>query len=282
MKEFTAKVFDTDKYRLGESPFYNKALKRYSWVDIISNRHYVLQDDIKTCIDLGQPIGAAVPVKDSKAFVLAAMDGLYLEDGENVTKIRDLTDTFKSYIRCNDAKADPEGRLFFGSSVADDHPAEGALYSFDHGKITCLQENTKIANGMAWSKDKKTFYFADSLEYGVLCYDYDAETGLISNRRKLFEVVNGVPDGMCIDADDNLWLAVWDGSRVEKRDGKTGELLGVIHVPAKHTTSCCFTEGNTLFITSSGEDLNGEFDGCLFTCEVDSVGPEPDGVKLPD
>ena len=282
MKEFSAKVLDSDRYRLGESPFYDKALKRYSWVDIIANRHYVMKDGVKSFTDLGQPVGAAVPVKGSEAFVLAAMDGLYLEDKGCVKKIRDLTGTFKPYIRCNDAKADPMGRLFFGSSVADDHPAEGALYSYDHGTIRCLQENTKIANGMAWSADKKTFYFADSLEHGVLCYDYDVQTGLITNRRKLFLVENGVPDGMCIDCDDNLWLAVWGGSRVEKRDGRTGELLGVVHVPAKHTTSCCFTEGNTLFITSSGEDLTGEFDGCLFTCEVDATGPEPDGVDLSD
>ena len=80
---------------------------------------------------------------------------------------------------------------------------------------------------------------------------------------------DGVPDGMCIDEDDNLWLAVWGGNRIEKHDGRTGELLAVVEVDAKQTSSCCFTDdGKKLLITSAGVGLDGESEGRLFVCAV--------------
>lgn len=271
MKKYQAKVFDTSKHSLGESPFYDAGLGRYSWIDITKGRLWMLKDGEKACFELGQPIGAAVPIPGSEGFILAAMDGLYKYENGKSELMQDLTGTFKSYWRSNDAKLDPKGRLFFGASVADDdHEAEGALFIYDNGNIRCLQENTKISNGMAWSKDNKSFFFSDSLEYAVFKYDYNIEDGSISNRRKLFGVEDGVSDGMCIDADDNIWVAIWDGSRIEKRDGETGEKLAEIEVPAKHVSSCTFLDdGKTLFITSAGDGLDGEYDGCLFTCVVD-------------
>ncbi|MBR3040306.1 MAG: SMP-30/gluconolactonase/LRE family protein [Lachnospiraceae bacterium] len=271
MKKYQAVLFDRQKFALGESPFYDARFKRYSWVDIINGELWTLRDGEKKSFSLGQPIGAAIPLSDSDGFYLAAMDGLYIYENGEAKLLCPLNSVFKNYWRSNDAKTDPFGRIFFGASVADDdHEAEGALFCYDKGKITCLQDNTKIANGMAWSSDRKSFFFSDSLEYAVFKYDYDPKTGMIGNRRKLFSVENGVPDGMCIDLDDNLWVAIWGGNRIEKRDGKTGELLAEIEVPAKQTSSCNFLDdGKTLFITSAGVGLDGESDGCLFTCEVD-------------
>ena len=144
------------------------------------------------------------------------------------------------------------------------------------------KESTKIANGMAWRSDNKVFYFSDSVYHAVFAYDYDLVTGNISGRRELFKIEDGVPDGMCIDTDDNLWVAVWGGNRVEKRSGATGELLAVIEVPAVQTTSCCFGGENmdTLIITSAAVGQTGEYDGCLFRCRVDARGKAPDGVMI--
>ena len=271
MKTYEAVLFDKQKYALGESPFYDARFQRYSWVDIINGELWMLQGGVKTHFTLGQPIGAAIPLPDSDGFVLAAKDGLYFYENDCKRLLYPLDSVFKNYWRSNDAKMDPCGRIFFGASVADDdHEAEGALFCYDKGKVFCLQENTKISNGMAWSSDRKSFFFSDSLEYAVFKYDYDPERGIISNRRTLFSVENGVPDGMCIDSEDNLWVAVWGGNRIEKRDGVTGEKLAEIRVPAKQTSSCNFLDdGKTLFITSAGVGQDGEFDGCLFTCVVD-------------
>ena len=269
MKEYTATVFEKEKYSLGESPFYDPGLRRYSWVDITEGRLFTMTDGKKSCFRFDQPIGAAVPLPDSEGFILAAADGLYtLKDGK-AERFLDLKTIYKPYWRSNDAKLDPRGRLFFGACAQDGHEAEGALFCYDNGQVKCLQPNTRISNGMAWSRDLKTFYFSDSLEYAVFKYDYDPETGDISGRRVLFNIEGGVPDGMCIDSEDNLWVAVWGGSRIEKRSGIDGRKLAEIRVPAKRVSSCNFAgDDKTLFITSSGAGENGEFDGCLFKCDI--------------
>ena len=280
---YKAEVFGTEKYRLGEGPCYDPRSGRLTWVDIIDGKLWQMKaDGTRTSFDLGQPIGAAVPVSGTDGFVLCGMDGLYLYDGERAELLQDLTGLFLPYLRCNDAKADPFGRLWFGSSVNDDHPAEGNLYKLENGKITVMQADTKISNGLAWSRDRKTFFFSDSLKYAVFAYDHDAEKGLISNCRKLYETENGVSDGLCIDSEDNLWVAYWGGRRVEHRNGRTGELMDIVEVEAEHVTSCCFggDDMKTLYITTSGDGLSGRYDGCLFTCKVDVAGVAPDKVIL--
>ena len=269
IEKYNAAVFDKEKNSLGESPFYDERYKRYSWVDIKRGRLWTLKDGKKDFFDLGQPIGSAVPMADSDGFILAAMDGLYSYVDGKAELMLDLTPYFKPFWRCNDAKLDPRGRLFFGASVNDDHPAEGALFCYDRGLVRILQPDTKISNGMAWSSDEKHFYFSDTLEYAVFKYDYDVNTGDITRRQVLFTAENGVTDGLCIDADDNLWVAYWGGHRIEKRSGVDGRKLGEITLPATNVTSCSIAEGGkSLFITSAGNGLEGEFEGCLFTCDL--------------
>nr|MCR5766180.1 SMP-30/gluconolactonase/LRE family protein [Treponema sp.] len=131
---------------------------------------------------------------------------------------------------------------------------------------------------------RKKFYFSDTLKYAVFEYDYDLESGQISNRKVLFkpEEGRGMTDGMCIDSQDNLWVAFWGGSRIEERSTKDGSLLAVVNVPAKNVTSCCFMGDklDTLFITTAATDQTGELDGCLFTCKVDVKGCECDYCKI--
>ncbi len=270
MKHFEAKAIDNTKYVLGESPFYDERTGIFSWVDIVPGKFYRRKGETVTCVEFGEQIGAAIPTEPAGSYLIMGTKGIYklYKDGKKELLL-DLTTLFDDIHRCNDAKCDPRGRLFFGSSVMSGEPS-GALYSYDGNEVKVLQDNTRISNGMAWSKDRKHFYFSDSLYYQVFRYDYDIETGEISNRQVLCDITDGVPDGLTIDEDDNLWIAIWGGCRVEHRDGRTGELLAVIDVPAEHVTSCYFygEKNENLFITSSGENLSGEFDGCLFTCKV--------------
>ena len=280
---YKADPLGTEKYRLGEGPCYDPSTGVLSWVDIMDGKLWQMGPGGKrSFFDLGQPIGAAVPASDPGSFVLCGMDGLYLYDGEKAELLHDLTGLFKPYQRCNDAKADPEGRLWFGSSVNDDHPAEGNLYKLENGEISIMQADTKISNGLAWSLDRKTFFFSDTLKYAIFRYDYDEASGLISGCSELFNTERSMPDGLCIDSEDDLWIAYWGGCRVEHRSGRTGELLDIIEVPAWHVTSCCFggDDMQTLYITTSGDGLEGEYDGCLFTCRLNVKGVRPDRVKL--
>ena len=289
MKTYNAAPISTTKYLLGESPFYDERNGLCSFVDIKAGKFYTFPgkdkpdtDNIR-CIDFGEQIGAAVPTLDGKGYAVAGTKSLFLYKEKEIVAARDLTGIYEPFQRSNDAKADPKGCLWFGSScLEDEHEPSGNLYRLDKTGIKVMQENTKISNGMAWSADRKHFFFSDSPYKQIFVYDYDEQTGDISGRRVLFEIEDGVPDGMCIDRNDNLWVAVWGGSRIEKRSTKTGELLGVVKVAAEHTTSCCFygKDMDKLFITSSGDGLTGEFDGCIFTCDVDEKGCETDFVDM--
>ncbi|MBB5226776.1 SMP-30/gluconolactonase/LRE family protein [Treponema ruminis] len=283
MKTYTAEVYSTEKYQLGESPFYDSRTKTLSWVDISKGRLFTQgPDGVKKSFTFDKPIGAAVPSEKEGSYLVAGSDGIYLLDGEKASLIKNLSEYYEAYQRSNDAKADPAGRLWFGSSVNDDnHQASGNLFCLDKGKVSCKQADTKISNGMAWSSDRKKFYFSDSLQYAVFSYDYDLATGEISNRKVLFKVENGVSDGMCIDSEDNLWVAIWGGRRIECRSSKDGSLLARVNVDAQNVTSCCFMGDNldTLFITTSGQGQTGEHDGCLFTCKLDTKGCQCDYVK---
>ncbi len=282
---YRAEPVGTEKYHLGESPFWDPRTRTCSFVDITAGIFYRMDAAGRiTSHDFGQMVGAVVPAAEPGAYVAAGTDGLYLLEGEKHRKICGLTDYYESFQRSNDAKADPAGRLFFGSSVWKEGCGNsGNLFVYDGGVIRTQVKNTKISNGMAWSADRKHFYFSDSLEYGVFVFDYDLSTGEITNRRELFHAQDGVTDGLCIDAQDRLWVAYWGGHRVECRSGETGELLAVVDVPAKQVSSCCFYGEalDRLLITSSGDGVDGPLDGCIFTCRVDAKGCDPDYAVIP-
>lgn len=281
MKEYTARVFVNHHFVLGEGPIYDPRFDRLSWVDIKNEELWsITKNDEPKVFSVGQPIGAAVPIADSNDMLLALKDGLYRYSDEGLSLVTDMKADYKEYRRSNDAKADPFGRLWFGSLTMDETMENsGSLYCYDKGHILVKEANTKISNGMAWSKDCTRFFFSDTPYHSVFVYDYDLKSGGISNRRILCDMGEGEPDGLCIDEDDNLWIAVWGGHRVEKRSGQTGELLEVVHVDATNVTSCAFC-GDILYITSSGEGLDGEHEGCLFSCKVDARGVNPDYVMM--
>jgi gluconolactonase len=271
MKTYFAEVFLEEHFNLAESPFFDEKLGRLSWVNITEGElHIRYEDGRRVEARLGQMIGAAVPLPDRDAFLVAATDGLYLYESGDVRKLQDLKSVYKAYQRSNDAKLDPAGRLVFGSVVFDGkHDMEGNLYRFQDGTVEIIWENTRLSNGMAWSRDGKKFFFSDSGEKKVFVFDYDPTTGFIANRKVLFEVTEGVPDGMCIDDRDNLYVAIWGGSRIEIHSSKNGAEIGRIQVPARQVSSCCFYGSNKkLFITSAREGLDGEHDGKLFICNL--------------
>ncbi|RXG69935.1 Regucalcin [Armadillidium vulgare] len=137
----------------------------------------------------------------------------------------------------------------------------GNLYSIDSdSKISRLVTNVGISNGLAWSRDNKTFYYIDTMEYRVDAFDYSLETGDISNRRPVFEFkshpeVKGKPDGMSIDENDNLWVACFDGFQILNIDPRKGKLLRIVDMPSRNITSTCWggPDYSTLFVTSAGK-----------------------------
>jgi gluconolactonase len=146
---------------------------------------------------------------------------------------------------------------------------EGSFYrlSADGMKLDRLFGEVGISNGMDWSVDLTKMFYIDTLAMSVDLFDYNK--GEISNRRKFIKIEDGMgyPDGMCSDAEDNLWVAFWAGSCVRGFDGNTGKQIAEIKLPVQNITSCCF----------AGEKL----DKLIITSAVGNLGDLPDLVNYP-
>ncbi len=164
-------------------------------------------------------------------------------------------------LRYNDGKCDPAGRFWVGTLDLEQKPGAANLYCYDtDGSIRVVLDRITNSNGLAWSADARTMYYIDTPTQTVQAFAYDQATGRIANGRVLVQVpvADGFPDGMTLDADGNLWVALWGGGRVNCYHAATGELLHTVAVPAPNTSSCAFGGPGlkTLFITTAREGLN--------------------------
>jgi sugar lactone lactonase YvrE len=147
-----------------------------------------------------------------------------------------------------------------------------------------METNITTSNGLAWNSAATIMYYIDTATRQVAAYDYDIDTGAISGKRVVIEVPDdmGPPDGMTIDQDGMLWIAIWGGWRITRWNPDNGALLASYEVPTAKTTSCCFG-GSTLrdlYITTARidtpeEDLESQpTAGGLFKLTTDVQGTE--------
>lgn len=187
--------------------------------------------------------------------------------------------------RLNDGACDPTGRLYAGTMHLETDSGRGALYRFeqrsaDGWHAERIIAGVTISNGLAWNAETGTMYYIDTPTRRIDAFDWDRDTGAIRNRRRVAELRNGVPDGMAIDREGLLWVAMWGGSRVARVDPVTGREIGAVQLPCSHVTSCSFggEAFDQLWITSARAGLSdGELDseplaGGVFVADVDAVG----------
>jgi sugar lactone lactonase YvrE len=244
--------------RLGEGPLWLADRQRLVWVDIEGHALHVSDpatgaDD---AIHLGEHVGCAVSAGDD-LLILGLRSGLAVFD--LVTGRRAHIEDPEHHLpdnRFNDGKVDPAGRLWAGTMAIDEAHGAGALYCLDpdlavHRKVP----GVSVSNGLAWSADGTTMYYVDSPTRRIVSYDYDVATGAIENPRPVFHVPEGAgfPDGMAIDVDGCLWVALWDGRRVLRVDPVSGDIADHIDMPVSRPTSCAFggSAFDELFITSA-------------------------------
>lgn len=148
-------------------------------------------------------------------------------------------------------------------------PNQGALYLITRDNLYQPRQAiapVNISNGLAWSSDDTKFFYIDTPSLRVVQFDFNTETGEITNGKTAFNVaqysdyITGSPDGMTIDSDDNLWIALYGGGAIIKVDPRTGALLHVIPIPARDVTSVNFGGPNldVLFVTTSRHSLSAE------------------------
>jgi sugar lactone lactonase YvrE len=233
---------------------------------------------------MGHLTAVAPLARHDAGWIVAANQGFahLAEDGE-VTVLAEPEAGKDGRLRMNDGACDPAGRFWAGSMAYEGDAGAGSLYRYDgEGRCTPVLTNLTISNGLAWSADGNTMFHVDSGAGTVSAFDYDLSDASVANRRCLvrLEPDDGMPDGLCLDAEDCLWVAVWGGSQV-RRYTPQGELTTVVGVSASQPSSCALggPEARTLYITTARvglppDALAAQPDaGRLFCVEVGTAGP---------
>jgi sugar lactone lactonase YvrE len=272
---------------LGEGSLWDDRAGRLLWVDIRSGEIHAFYPDGGTdrlLFKCGQTVGTVVQ-REGGGLVAAMADGFHFID-EAAGESRKILDPEqdKPQNRFNDGKCDPAGR-FWAGTMNDIHHSrgEGSLYRLDPD-MSCRKMigGVSVSNGIAWSPDSATMYYTDTRTRVIWAYDYDMETGNISNRRTVVEITagEGGPDGITIDAEGMLWVAQWGGWQAARYDPATGKKTGRVDVPAARVSSCALGGANLneLYITTAREGLSEKEQlgqphaGCLFVARVDVPG----------
>ena len=191
--------------------------------------------------------------------VVGLPDGLHLLNGEQsiglVAIESERTDT-----RTNDGACDAAGRLWVGTMALDERsPVAGALSGRPRLSVTTILTGTTISNGLGWSPSGTRFYFIDSPTCRVDVFDCDLATGTLENRRPFaaVEVEGAVPDGLNVDAEGCVWVALHGGWGLN-RYSPEGELVAEVRLPVAKITSCCFggPELRDLYVTTRRDGLS--------------------------
>jgi sugar lactone lactonase YvrE len=267
---------------LGEGPiWWDDSLY---WVDINAPRLHVYTPATgeKRSFVLSEMTGTVVP-RASGGLILAQESGLCAFEPETESSESLPWPADKPIVnRFNDGKCDPQGRFWVGT-MGRDEPT-GSLYRIDPGfKVTEMLGGVRVSNGLCWDESRGRFYYIDSRTKAIDVFDWEPESGTISGRRiaaRLPEGGTGVPDGMTIDTEGRLWVAVFRGRGVHCIDPDTGRSLEKVAVPVPKTTACWFGGKNLdeLYITTAsvGEDdaslQANPLAGSLFVCRPGASG----------
>lgn len=252
------------KCTLGEGPVWDEEKQRIFWIDITQGHihQFTPATNVFKTFDVGEMIGSIALSYDG---IIAALEnGFSFINLEKETIIH-IGDPEKHIAgnRFNEGKCDPVGRFWAGTMSLTEEGSVGSVYTL-HPDLSVQKkiENVTISNGMAWSLDEKTLYYIDSPTLQVAAYNYDVDTGAISDKKIIITMdeSEGFPDGMTIDNEGMLWIAHWGGSKVARWNPSTAKKLMQFNMPVSQVTSCTFGGKNfeDLYITSASIRLTPE------------------------
>lgn len=247
---------------LGEGPIWNPVTERLVWVDIMRSEVHEFDPitNIDSVIQIGRHVGTVVP-RQCGGLVCAVDDGFVaVDDDGQVTRLAHVEADIPTN-RMNDGKCDSSGRLWAGTMPYDTvSPGVGALYRLDPDlSVHTMLRGITVSNGISWSLDDTLMYYIDSPTRHVDVFDFDADLGTISNRRVLIDMTGeiGIPDGMTVDAEGYLWVAIAGGGQV-RRYAPDGRRDRVIKFPVSLTSACAFGGPHLtdLYVTSISLSLS--------------------------
>ena len=243
--------------KLAEGPRWDAATRRLLWVDIEGCELHVFESGDDRAIGLEAMVGAASHTTGGAPLVALA-DRLALVDlaDESVRTLVRLP--HGPALRSNDGACDAAGRFWIGTMALDLTPGAGALYRYD-GRLERVLDGVTLSNGLGWTRDDTRMYYIDSTVYRVDVFDFELASGRLDERRPFVSIdrSDGIPDGLTVDDEGGVWVALYGGSCVHRYD-EGGRLDAVLEVPAENVTSCCFggDDGRSLFVTTAAPDGN--------------------------
>ena len=243
--------------KLAEGPRWDAAARRLLWVDIEGCELHVLESGNDRAIGLDAMVGAAAPTTTG-AVLVALADRLALVDlaDESVRTLVRLP--HGPALRSNDGACDAAGRFWIGTMAIDVTTGAGALYRYD-GRLQRVLDEVTLSNGIGWTRDDARMYYIDSPVQRVDLFDFEFASGRVDDRRPFVSIdeSDGIPDGLTVDDEGGVWVALYGGSCVHRYD-ESGHLDAVLEVPAENVTSCCFggDDGRSLFVTTAAPDGN--------------------------
>ncbi|MFF0103732.1 SMP-30/gluconolactonase/LRE family protein [Streptomyces hirsutus] len=226
---------------LGEGPTWDPATGRLLWIDILNSRlnGYDPATGRRTLRRTDQHVGAVKP-RAGGGLVLNLRDGIGLLDPDGT--FRWLRHEPVPGRRGNDAAVAPDGALWAGTMRYDEATGGGTLARVTgDGTAELVLDDVTVSNGTGWSPDGRRMYYIDTPTRRIDVFDHDADTGRVTGRRPLAEVEDGAgfPDGLTVDAEGCVWVALWDGAAV-RRYTPSGALDRVIELPVPRVTACAF------------------------------------------
>ena len=264
------------KAQWGEGPIWWE--DTFYWVDI--EGHLVIALNPATGMEktwqVGERVGTVVP-RGSGGLVIAGDSGFSFLDSESgdLTKIVD-PESDKPDNRFNDGKCDPAGRFWAGTMhLSKPRQPVGAMFRLDSDLgVHQVFDGVTVSNGLVWNGEADTFFYIDSPTEQVVAFDYDNESGSISKRRAVVDTTefDGTPDGMAIDENDRLWVAMCHGGQIRCFDSGTGETLDILESPTPEVTACAFggPDLTDLYVTTgqSGKTEGDPLAGRLLITET--------------
>ncbi|MEU3842294.1 SMP-30/gluconolactonase/LRE family protein [Streptomyces sp. NPDC028635] len=251
---------------LGEGPTWDAAAGRLIWLDILGCRVHTYDPVTgrRTVRATEQHVGAAKP-RAGGGLVLNLRDGVGLLDPDGA--FRWLHHEPVPGRRANDAAVAPDGALWAGTMRYDEAPGGGTLSRFTgDGAAEGVLDDVAVSNGTGWSPDGRLMYYIDSPTRRVDVFSYAG--GRVTDRRPFAGIEEGAgfPDGLTVDADGCVWVALWDGAAV-RRYTPDGRLDRTIALPTPRVTACAF----------GGPDLTDLY---VTTARVGLAAPHPTAGSL--
>jgi sugar lactone lactonase YvrE len=199
-------------------------------------------------------VAAVIRPRASGGALVALGDRFAITDGD-LAELRTVARLeLASGVRLNEGGCDPDGRFYCGSMASDESPQAGAFYRLDpDGSVRPVLDKVTISNGFDFAPDGHSAYYVDTAEQGIDIFDYSVATGPV-NRRRWVAIPAGAggPDGLAVDAEGGVWIALFGGSAVH-RYSASGTLDAVIPLPVSQVTACTFGGAglDTLYVTTS-------------------------------